>query len=236
MLLVVPCIAMLINADFSRRAIVHAARLDWAPSPMAGVERRMLDRIGDEVARATSIVRYAAGSSFSAHTHHGGEEFLVLQGIFQDEQGDFPAGSYVRNPPTSRHTPRSEAGCVLLVKLHQFDPDDRTRVRLDTDKMEGLADADRLGVSVTPLFSGARETVTIETIAPRTSFEAGNRGGYEMLVIEGELDGMGEVFETQSWVRLPPNDRVRLAAGAQGARIWVKTGHLRDAVRYLQTR
>ena len=84
---------MELNADFSQRAVVHAARLGWTPSPIAGVERRMLDRIGEEVARATSIVRYAPHSRFSSHTHGGGEEFLVLDGVFQDEHGDFPAGS-----------------------------------------------------------------------------------------------------------------------------------------------
>ena len=89
--------SMELNADFSRRVAVHAARLPWVPSPMAGVERRMLDRIGDEVARATSIVRYAPGSHFSPHAHGGGEEFFVLEGVFQDEHGEFPAGSYVRN-------------------------------------------------------------------------------------------------------------------------------------------
>ena len=95
---------MELNADFSQRVAVHAARLPWLASPIAGVGRRMLDRIGDEVARATSIVRYAPASRFSAHTHGGGEEFIVLDGVFQDEHGDYPAGSYVRNPPTSRHT------------------------------------------------------------------------------------------------------------------------------------
>src|SRR3954470_9992491 len=53
---------MELNADFSQRVVVHAARLPWVASPMPGVERRMLDRIGEEVARATSIVRYAPGS------------------------------------------------------------------------------------------------------------------------------------------------------------------------------
>jgi hypothetical protein len=103
---------MELNADFSQRVAVHAARLPWVASPIAGVERRMLDRIGDEVARATSIVRYAPASRFSVHTHGGGEEFLVLDGVFQDERGDYPAGSYIRNPPTSRHTPGSSgAAC-----------------------------------------------------------------------------------------------------------------------------
>jgi ChrR Cupin-like domain len=101
---------MNVNSDFRARAAVHAAQLDWAPSPIPGVDRRMLDRIGDEVARATSIVRYAPHSHFSPHTHGGGEEFLVLEGVFQDEHGDYPAGTYVRNPPTSNHTPGSRAG------------------------------------------------------------------------------------------------------------------------------
>src|SRR5215510_14427675 len=121
-----------LNADFTRRVAVHAAELAWTPSPIAGVERRMLDRIGGEVARATSIVRYAPRSRFSPHTHGGGEEFFVLDGVFQDEHGDFSAGSYIRNPPTSSHTPGSAAGCTIFVKLWQFDPDDRTQLRVDT--------------------------------------------------------------------------------------------------------
>src|SRR5688572_30669720 len=136
---------MEINADFSQRIVVHAARLPWVPSPMAGVERRMLDRIGDEVARATSIVRYAPGSHFSPHTHGGGEEFLVLEGVFQDEHGDFPTGSYIRNPPTSRHTPRSAPGCVLFVKLWQFDPADRQQVAISTASADYHPSTDRPG-------------------------------------------------------------------------------------------
>ena len=93
---------MELNADFSRRVVVHSAQQDWVASPMVGVDRRMLDRLGDEVARATTIVRYAPGSAFSPHVHTGGEEFLVLEGVFQDEHGDFPVGTYVRNPPTSQ--------------------------------------------------------------------------------------------------------------------------------------
>ena len=118
---------MQLNADFTRRVAVHAADLAWTPSPIAGVERRMLDRVGGEVARATSIVRYAPNSCFSAHTHDGGEEFLVLEGIFSDEPGDFPAGTYIRNPPTSRHTPGSRSGCTIFVKLWQFRLDDQPR-------------------------------------------------------------------------------------------------------------
>ena len=125
---------MELNADFSQRVVVHSDEVEWLASPMPGVDRRMLDRIGKEVARATTIVRYAPNSNFSAHTHTGGEEFIVLEGVFQDEHGDFPVGSYVRNPPTSSHTPGSEPGTTIFVKLWQFQPDDRTQIMINMDK------------------------------------------------------------------------------------------------------
>jgi hypothetical protein len=221
---------MEINADFSKRAAVHAAKLDWKASPMAGVERRMLDRVGAEVARATSIVRYAPGSHFSPHTHDGGEEFLVLDGVFQDEHGDFPTGSYIRNPPTSRHTPGSDAGCVILVKLWQFDLEDRTQIRLASDQVSAITDPARPGVSVIPLFKDQRENVRIETWSADTEVPVGDLGGSEYFVLDGGFEQEGEHFEAQSWLRLPAGDTAfpSARAGAAGARVWIKTGHLRD--------
>jgi hypothetical protein len=218
---------MEVNADFTRRAAVHAARLPWTPSPMAGVERRMLDRIGGEVARATSIVRYAPGSRFSAHVHGGGEEFLVLEGVFSDEHGEFPASSYVRNPPTSSHTPGSGPGCVIFVKLWQFDPDDRIQVRIDTSKMPFLPAPDRPGVEVMPLFRDAREDVRLERWAPGARVTlAALPGGMELLVLDGSFLEGGDAFAAQSWLRLPDGAALDAAAGGQGCRVWAKSGHL----------
>jgi anti-sigma factor ChrR (cupin superfamily) len=217
---------MHLNADFSRRAAVHAARMAWTPSPIAGVDRRMLDRIGDEVARATSIVRYAPGSHFSAHTHGGGEEFLVLEGVFQDESGDFPAGCYVRNPPTSSHTPGSAPGCTIFVKLWQFDPDDRTHIRIDTGRMPLLADPARPGVALTPLFEDGHETVRVERWEPGARIDLSVPGGIELLVLDGGFSEGGESFEPQSWLRLPPGGTLRATAGQHGCRLWAKMGHL----------
>jgi anti-sigma factor ChrR (cupin superfamily) len=217
-----------INADFSRRVAVHAARLPWVPSPMAGVERRMLDRIGEEVARATSIVRYAPASSFSPHAHAGGEEFLVLEGVFEDEYGAFPAGSYVRNPPTSRHTPTSASGCTLFVKLWQFDPADRTEVKLNTDRMTFEAAANRPGVGVLPLFRDDGEDVRLEQWAPGAAITLDAPGGTELLVLDGGFDDDGrDRFEPLSWLRLPAGSALQAKAGPAGCKTWIKTGHLR---------
>jgi hypothetical protein len=215
-----------LNADFAQRVVVHAARLGWEPSPIPGVERRMLDRIGEEVARATSIVRYAPASHFSAHTHGGGEEFVVLDGVFEDEHGDYPAGSYVRNPPTSRHTPGSAPGCTIFVKLWQFDPQDRTQVRIDTGAMPYVPAEGRPGVEVMPLFRDEREDVRLERWAPGATVTLPVPGGAEVLVLGGGFTEAGERFEPQSWLRLPTGSVLRATAGRAGCHAWVKTGHL----------
>lgn len=209
-----------INADFTKRAVVHAADIPWVPSPMPGVERRMLDRIGDEVARATSIVRYAPGSAFSAHTHDGGEEFLVLEGVFQDEHGDFPVGTYVRNPPTTRHTPSAAEGAVILVKLWQMDPDDRSAVTID------VAAAIRDGATHVLLHEDVREQVRIAVWEPGQSVEIAEHDGLEVFVMDGSFDEGGEVFARQSWLRLPVGEVFHGRAGPEGAQVWIKSGHL----------
>jgi quercetin dioxygenase-like cupin family protein len=218
---------MELNADFSQRAAVHAARGPWVASPIAGVDRRMLDRIGDEVARATSIVRYAPGSHFSAHTHGGGEEFLVLEGVFQDEHGDYPAGSYVRNPPTSRHTPGSAPGCVLFVKLWQFDLQDRTSVRREAEGLVYAQAQGRPGVETASLFRDSREEVRLERWRPNAAIALDLPDGGEFLVLDGAFGEGGEGFATQSWLRLPLCARLNATAGGDGCTLWVKTGHLR---------
>jgi hypothetical protein len=216
-----------LNADFSLPVIVHSARLGWTPSPIAGVERRMLDRIGDEVARATSIVRYAPHSRFSAHTHGGGEEFLVLDGIFEDEHGGYPAGSYVRNPPTSRHTPGSEAGCTLFVKLWQFDPADRTPVRLDTGSMAYRPADDRPGIETMPLFADTSEEVRLERWPPGARVRLPAPGGAELLLLAGGCTTGGATCGPHTWLRLPCGATLDATAGPVGATLWLKTGHLR---------
>ena len=193
---------------------------------MPGVERRMLDRIGDEVARATSIVRYAPKSHFSPHVHGGGEEFLVLEGVFQDEHGDYPVGSYVRNPPRSSHTPGSETGCVIFVKLWQFDPEDRTPIRIDTSKAQLVSVADRSGVEWLPLFRDSREEVRVERWAPNAHVVLSSPGGIELLVLDGECVEGGESLTSLSWLRLPPSSTLDTKAGPSGCRVWMKKGHL----------
>lgn len=187
----------------------------------------MLDRIGAEVARATSVVRYAPGSSFSPHTHTGGEEFLVLDGVFSDEHGDFGPGSYIRNPPGSSHQPGSEPGCTILVKLWQFDLDDRTTVRRKAS--EAFVQNAEPGIWTQPLHDDDTESVRLERWDAGAILERDVLAGLELFVLEGDFELDGERFEAHSWLRIPPDGRLHAVVGNRGATLWLKTGHLRDA-------
>lgn len=124
---------MLINADFTRRAALASEHYQWVPSPQNGVERVMLDRVGAEKARATSIVRYAPESYFPRHMHPSGEEILVLSGTFSADNIDYPAGWYLRNPPNSGHQPYSKEGAVIFVKLWQMPATETRYIAIDTN-------------------------------------------------------------------------------------------------------
>ena len=210
---------MELNADLSRPAIVHAASVPWVQSPSAGVERRMLYRVGEEQAVATSIVRYAAHSSFPSHSHPKGEEFLVLDGVFEDERGRYPAGSYVRNPPGSAHAPRSTEGCTIFVRLRQFRDDDRHDVVIlpSPSRSRGAVFMPR------PLFAGVDENVAIMDFEPHTAIDFAGHGGLELLMLEGHLSSGGECLDPWSWLRLPTGMPLVGAAGGAGCTVWVKT-------------
>lgn len=214
------------NADFSQRVALATEALPWEASPQPGVERRILDRVGGEVARATSLVRYAPGSAFPEHEHALGEEFLVLEGVFADEHGDYPAGAYVRNPPASRHSPRTDGGCVIFVKLRQMSPAESARVVVDTAAFV----ADATGPARLPLFDAPRsgESVAIERLRPgETRALHAGAGGEEILVLAGDLADAHGSYGKGAWIRTPhgmPGSR-RSSAGAV---FWVKRGHLPD--------
>ncbi len=219
---------MKINADFNQRAIVHSATMDWVDSPMPGVARRPLDRVGAEVARATTIVRYQPGSKFSPHVHTGGEEFIVLDGVFQDEHGDFPVGSYIRNPPQSSHTPGSEPGCIIFVKLWQFEPEDRTHVRLNSNLLQAVPHRDYPGVSVVPLYYDDFEQVDIQEWHAGSEITMSVEHGMEILVLQGGFSESGDNLVKESWLRLPAGSSLKATVGANGARVWMKRNHLKN--------
>lgn len=218
---------MRVNADFSARVVIRPEDYKWVASPMPGVERMMLDRIGEEVARATSLVRYAPDARFSEHVHGGGEEFLVLQGTFHDTDGDYTAGTYVRNPIGSAHAPwAGPNGALLFVKLHQFAADNRAVVRFETTRaawVPGLVP----GLSVLPLHEHGTEHVALVRWAPHTQFNSHRHwGGEETLVLDGVFQDEHGIYQKGSWLRSPHLSAHTPFTGPEGAMIYVKTGHL----------
>jgi anti-sigma factor ChrR (cupin superfamily) len=218
-----------LNADFNERVVIRPEDYRWVDSPMPGVERMMLDRVGDEVARATSLVRYAPNSTFSRHVHTGGEEFFVLEGEFGDEHHVYPAGSYVRNPVGTAHSPRvGDEGCVIFVKLQQFETEDQAQFIVDTYNAQwspGLVP----GLEVLPLHEYEAEHVALVRWAPNTQFKTHTHwGGEEIFVIDGKFHDEHGGYAAGSWIRNPHRSKHTPFTRDEGALIYVKVGHLVD--------
>jgi anti-sigma factor ChrR (cupin superfamily) len=217
---------MNIHSDLSERIVLHTEGLAWHASPIEGVERQMLDRVGDEVSRATSVVRYAPNTEFTPHSHAGGEEILVLDGCFSDEEGNYPAGTYLRNPPGSQHAPFSTDGCTLFVKLRQFAQTDSQALRVNTkasDWYPGLVP----GLSVMPLHEHDGVSTALVRWAPNTVFNPHvHPGGEEIYVLDGVFHDEFGAYPKGSWIRSPRYSKHAPFTKEEGALIYVKVGHL----------
>ena len=206
---------MLINADFSRRASVTADEHQWIKSPQEGVERVMLDRIGAEKARATSLVRYAPDSYFPHHLHPGGEEILVLSGTFSADDDDYPAGWYLRNPPTSGHQPHSREGAIIFVKLRQMTTTETHTIAIDTNDDSNWHTKDNR--EICSLYADDREQVSLQRLSTHQALFADTvTGGAEILVIKGNLIDAGQTYSQGSWIRLPVDTESQIQAGSEG--------------------
>lgn len=214
----------MLNMDFKQRVVIDTAQQTWLPSPMPGVWRKPLAREEAERGHATSIVRYDAGATFSPHDHPQGEEILVLDGVFSDETGDYPAGTYFRNPEGFRHAPFSNQGCLILVKLHQFQHTDTTHQAIDTGTASFHPGQGNL--EVLPLHQHGSEQVALvrwpagEQFKPHTHF-----GGEEIYVISGELQDEFGRYRAGTWVR-SPHLSSHCPFAEEPTLIWVKVGHL----------
>lgn len=216
---------MFLNADLSERVVMDSHALAWQTSPSPLVQRRLLERDGGEVARATSIVRYAPGAKFEAHYHELGEEIFVLAGTLSDASGHYGPGSYIKNPPGSSHAPFSEDGCTLFVKLRHLDPDDRQRVVVDTHQatwFQGLVE----GLKVLPLSEFGTTHTAMVRWAPGTFFNPHRHyGGEEIFVVEGVFSDEHGSYPQGSWIRSPHLSQHQ-PFSVEGCLILVKTGHL----------
>ena len=214
----------MLNMNFNLRVVVETLSTPWLASPMAGVERKPLARENQESGHATSLVRYAAGSRFSAHTHPNGEEIFVLEGVFSDESGDYSAGSYLRNPAGSQHSPFSEQGCTLLVKLAQFPQGDNASVRINT--LTAPWHSGHGGLKVMPLHSFEGENTALvqwpanEVFLPHRHF-----GGEEIFVLSGTFSDEYGDYPQYTWLRSPHMSQHHPFV-KEPTIIWVKTGHL----------
>lgn len=214
----------MLNMQLDEAVVINTSEQEWEASPMPGVWRKPLAREAAEHGHTTSIVRYDPDSSFSAHKHPQGEEILVLEGVFSDQHGNYPAGTYLRNPPGSSHAPFSEKGCVLLVKLDQFDPEDTESVRIDTNKTDWLAGEGKY--QIMPLHDFNHESVALMKCPAYTKFSPHQHfGGEEVYVLSGAIMDEYGCYPAGTWMRSPHNSE-HCPYVEDETVIWIKTGGL----------
>ena len=214
-----------LNADHSKRVVVETANMEWETSEADGVLRKRMERIDAKPEPVTTIVRYQEKSAFPAHQHLNGEEIFVLDGTFSDDHGDYEAGSYLRNPAGTTHSPFSEQGCTIFVKLQQFQDSDSKQLHIQTKQQQWLPGLVP-GLSVMPLHEHIHEHVALVKWEANTIFQAHRHiGGEEILVLEGAFEDEFGCYPKGTWLRNPP-DSFHTPFTKQGCVIYVKTGHL----------
>lgn len=217
-----------INADLSVRVVVDTTRMDWQASPSGTVRRKRVHFVGPaESGQVTSLVRYEPNATFPCHDHPDGEEILVLEGVFSDEHGDWPAGTYLLNPEGFRHAPFSNPGCLLFVKLRQFAGKDRRHVVLDTREAQWQA-TPTPGVTRILLYqqAGFSDVMCLERWAAHTEpglavYEL----GAELFVLEGEFSDDQGTYGAGSWLRFPAGFHHQ-PRSVRGATLYIKEGGL----------
>ena len=202
--------------DFEQLAVVDSSKANFEASPMIGVTRMLFERVGAEsTRRATSVVRYQADSYFDWHSHPGGEEILVLAGTFSDQNGDYPAGYYVRNPVGSRHKPFSVEGCEILVKLSQMPENETEQFVLNTATASSDNIWQQLGhqESILSLWHSTHEHTSLHHLtagyqSPDTPLCYAEV--CEIFVVSGSLTVNTQYLPCRSWIRLPAKTAIQL--------------------------
>ena len=215
-----------LNADLSRRITVDTRAMDWTESPGGHVLRKRVHLSGAaESGQVTSVVRYVAGARFPPHDHPEGEEILVLDGVFSDEHGDWPAGTYLLNPEGFRHGPFSEQGCTLFVKLRQFPGKDRIHIATQTNNIPWI---EKTGGQL-----ACKELYTQPPYTDRMRLECWNspaaRGeiacpiGAEFFVLQGGFEDQFGSYRSHSWLRIPAGESV-IPTGGKYCEVYIKEG------------
>lgn len=224
----------MINGDLSVRAVADTGQMEWTPSPSGTVWRKRVHLVGPpESGQVTSVVRYEPESTFPSHDHPEGEEILVLEGVFSDEHGNWPAGTFLLNPEGFRHAPFSDRGCLLFVKLRQYPGLDRRHVAVDTGRL-AWQPGPAPGVSRKLLYrqDGFSDEIRLER------FDAGADPGVvaydhgaELFVLEGALEDGEGGYLRGTWLRFPVGS-THHPSSRSGCVVYVKTGglaYLREA-------
>lgn len=222
-----------IHGELSARVVVDTKAMSFSASPSGTVWRKRLHLVGPaESGQVTSVVRFQEQSRFPAHGHPDGEEILVLSGVFSDEHGDWPGGSYLLNPQGFSHAPYSREGCLLFVKLRQYPGPDRRHVALDTRTMPWEPAGGGRERKLLYAQPGYADTTRLERWPAGASPGVLSYPlGAELFLLDGSFEDEYGRYDALTWLRVPARYAHRPVT-QEGCELYIKEGgfaYLREA-------
>jgi anti-sigma factor ChrR (cupin superfamily) len=215
-----------LNTDLNQRISVRTDEMDWTTSPGGHVLRKRLHLSGrSESGQVTSLVRYLPGARFPSHDHPEGEEILVLDGVFSDEQGDWPAGTYLLNPEGFRHSPYSVDGCTLFVKLRQFPGHEREHVVVQTSDVPWRSSVKKTA-SWKKLYAQEPYSDFMRLEAWENPSDVGEitfPQGAELFVLHGAFDDKHGHYPKHTWLRIPAGESLT-PTSQNSCELYIKEG------------
>lgn len=216
------------NADFSQRVVIHPSDKQWGETQMSGVRFQLLEACCLPYPRRTLVLDCKPGSVINKHDSQMEVEFFVLDGEIADENGNYPKGTYVRNPNGSSHA-HSKLGCRLFVKLSQIHEEDQGQRVINTKRESKWLPGPVEGTEIYPLHMWDCESVFLIRWLSEASFKPTlNPDGEEIYVVHGQLNDKQGTYPKGSWIRNPPVSWQSWEAD-NGTIVYYKHGHFPDS-------
>jgi anti-sigma factor ChrR (cupin superfamily) len=195
-----------VNANANKVAFMDTRTMAWEDTEWPGVQRKVLEFVNHpKMGRETSILKLAAGASLPTTTWAERLDFFVIEGACSDEQGSYGKHTFVRQPPGTTQTLRSDVGCTLYAKWRV--PIHKEVARIVIDAMTAQwGEFPHRGADVLHLYPNKDgiETGRIGHVHTHRKLPSHDHSiGEETLVLEGVLKDEFASYEAGTWFRMP---------------------------------
>jgi len=208
------------NLDISKKVVIDTTNKTNKSLSKNGITKVILEGELENSEQTSSIIEYSPNTQLQIWSHPFGEEIFVLEGIFSNKNGDYPAGTYIRNSSMISDKSFSKKGCKIFIKSNQTNSIDNTQIVIDTNISKWLKGYGNL--EVIPLYEN---TALVKWPKSEKFVQHSHYGGEEIFVLKGEFIDEHGRYPKGTWLR-SPHLSTHFPFVEEETIIFVKTGHL----------